>query len=99
MTLSEIIINCEIYNEFAFVYAKKQRDKFFANSEAIVLEPDNSELHTNTTEIAKQKCTGYDYFLEVFVIQDLFRDLKELAEYKLDEKKIERIIYYAENDA
>ena len=99
MTLSEIIINCETYNEFSFVYAKRQSDKFSANSEAIVLELDDSEMETNTTEIARQKCPGYDYFLEIFIIQDMFRDLKELVEYNLDVKKIERIIYYAENDA
>ena len=99
MTLSEIIINCENFNEFSFVYAKRLNDKFIANSEAIVLELDESEMQTNTAEIARKKCPGYDYFLEVFIIQDMFKDLKELEGYKLDEKKIERIIYYAENDA
>ena len=99
MTLSEIIINCETYDEFSFVYAKRHNDKFLANSEAVVIELDESEMQTNTAEIAKEKCPGYDYFLEVFIIQDMFKDLKELEGYKLDEKKIERVIYNAENDA
>lgn len=99
MTVGEVIINCEVYKQFSFVYAKRQSDKFSANSEAIVLELDESEMQITTTEIARQKCPGYDYFLEIFIIQDMFRDLKESMEYKSDEKKIERIIYYAENDA
>ena len=99
MTLSDIINNCEAYNEFSYVFAKRKSDKFSANSEAVVIEIDDSELETNTTEIARQKCPGYDYFLEVFIIQEMYRELKELVEYRLNEKKIERIIYYAENDA
>lgn len=99
MTVSEIIINCEIYNEFSFVYAKRQNDKFSADSDAIVLELDESEMQTSTTEIARQRCPGYDYFLEIFIVQNMFRDLKESVEYESNEKKIERIIYYAENDA
>lgn len=99
MTLSEVIINCETYNEFSFVYAKKRNDRFYANSEAVVLELDESEMETNTSEIARQKCPGFDYFLEIFIIQDMYKDLKKIDDYKLDEKIIERIIYYAENDA
>ena len=99
MTLNEIIINCETYDEFSFVYAKRLNDKFLANSEAIVLTLDESEIQTNTAEIARQKCPDFDYFLEVFIIEDIFKDLKELEGYKLDEKKIESVIYYAENDA
>jgi hypothetical protein len=99
MTLSEIIINCETYNEFSFVYAKKLNDRFYINSEAVVLELDESEMETNTSEIARQKCPGFDYFLEIFIIQDIYEDLKKMDDYKLDEKLIERIIYYAENDA
>ena len=99
MTLGEIIINCSDYNEISFVYAKKQNDKFLINSEAIVLVLDENEMETNTTEIARQKCPGFDYFLEIFIIQEILDDLKELIEYKSNEKKIERVIYYAENDA
>ena len=99
MTLGDIIINCEAHKEFSFVYAKRKKEKFSANSEAIVLVLVDNELDTNTSEIARQKCPGYDYFLEVFIIQEMFRELKELDEYKQNEKLIERIIYYAENDA
>ena len=100
MTLSEVIINCESYNEFSFVYSKKLNDRFYTNSEAVILELDESEMETNTSEIARQKCPGFDYFLEIFIIQDMYKDLKKMDDYKLDEKLIfERIIYYAENDA
>jgi hypothetical protein len=99
MTLSEVIINCETYNEFSFVYAKKINDRFYTNSEAVVLELNESEMETNTSEIARQKCPGFDYLLEIFIIQDMYKGLKIMDDYKLDEKLIERIIYYAENDA
>ena len=99
MTLGNIILDCKNYNESSLVYAKKQNDKFLTNSEAIVLVLDENEMETNTLEISKQKCPGFDYFLEMFIIQEMFSDLKELTEYKPDEMKVERIIYYAENDA
>jgi hypothetical protein len=99
MTLGEIIINCSDYSELSIVYSKKQNDKFLTNSEAIVLLLDENEMETNTTEIARQKCPDFDYFLEIFIIQEIRGDLKDLIEYKANEKKIERVIYYTENDA
>jgi hypothetical protein len=99
MTLGEIIINCSDYPEFSFVYAKMKHGRFFKDAEAIVLELDENEMERKTTEIAEQKCPGYVYFLEMFIIQEMFGDFKELTEYSSDEKKIERIIYYAEFDA
>lgn len=99
MNLREIILNCQDHEEMSFVYAKKNNDKFQPNSEALILQLDESEIEISTIEIAKKKCPEFTYFLEMFLIQELFIDLKELKEYKSDEKKVERIIYYAENDA
>lgn len=99
MTLGEIIINCRDYNEFSVVYAKKWDGKFLANSEASVLVLEENEIQANTDEIARQKCPGYDYFLEIFLIQEMLSDLEELITYKSEEDRIERVIYFAENDA
>jgi hypothetical protein len=88
-----------MYEEFSFVYARRQGEDFSVDSDAIVLDLDENELQMNAAEIAKVKCPGYDYFLEVFLIQEMFRELRETPECDSDEKKVQRIIYYAENDA
>ena len=33
------------------------------------------------------------------MLQDFYNDLIQMEEYKSDEKKVERLIYYANNDA
>ena len=50
-------------------------------------------------ELTEKYCTNFDYFLEMFVLQDFYNDLTQMEEYKSDDKKVERLIYYAKNDA
>lgn len=103
MTLGEIILNSIHYvddEKIHVVFTKKINGKFSADSEAVVLllteeEMDNNEL----PEIANLHCPGYDYFLEVFIIQDFMEDLKSIKEFDSDSKIVQRVIYYGEYDA
>ena len=103
MTLSEAILNCRNYEDteeiIHTIFAKRNNGKFRTESETLILElkPENMEIKLN--EIAKVKCPGFEYFLELAVLQDFYDDLLKIKEFKSDEKKVERIIYYAEFDA
>lgn len=103
MNLQEIILNCNSFEEkegiTLFVYAKKINGKFDPNSDAIVLELTESDMEMDVDDIANFKCPNFEYFLEIFIIQDLHNDLINHEDFKLDQQKVERIIYYAEYDA
>ncbi|RZJ47959.1 MAG: hypothetical protein EOO44_21750 [Flavobacterium sp.] len=103
MTLSEAILNSKDYednDETMFsIYAKRVDGKFQPDSEAVILELTFEEMEMKWEETAQKKCPGFDYFLEIFVLKDFYNDLLNLNEFKSDNKKVERIIYYAEFDA
>jgi hypothetical protein len=103
MSLSEIILECKNYEEteemMHQIFAKKVDGKFEPNSEAILLKLTLEEMEMNTTKISDSKCPGFDYFLELFILQDFYNDLEKLEEYKSGIEKVKRIIYYAEFDA
>lgn len=97
LKLSEIILNCLKYEEkeglIDFVFVKRDEGKFEANSEAIILSLTEDEADIGIKDMIASKCPGYDYFLELFIIQEVFEDIQHQAEYKHDEEKIKRIIY------
>ena len=103
MTLSEAILNCKKYIDtdeiINTIFAKRNNGKFLPNSEAVVigLTPDEMEIKLHL--IAETKCPGFEYFLEIFILQDIYDDLLEHKEFNSDAKKVERIIHYAEFDA
>ena len=103
MILSEVILNCKNYNDTEeivhSVFAKRKYGKFRPDSETIVLELAPDEMEMKVDEIAKVKCPGFDYFMELFILQDFYDDLLQLKEFNSDDKKVGRIIHYAEFDA
>jgi hypothetical protein len=103
MNLSDAILNCLKYedsDEFMHqVFAKKIDGKFEPGSQASVLKLTLEEMEMKIVEISNLKCPGYDYFLELFLLQDIYSALVKSDEYKSDEDKVKRIIYYAEFDA
>lgn len=103
MNLKDVILNCKRYedsDEFMhMVFAKKENDKFEAYSEATVLQLTLDEMEMNLADIRDSKCPEFEYFLEMNIIQDFFEDIRLMEEYKLDDEKVKRIIYYAEFDA
>lgn len=103
MTLSEAILNANNYedteeNAYA-IFAKRINGIFQPNSDAVILELTAEELEMDMNEIARIKCPEFYYFLEMFVLKDIYEDMMNVEEYKSDAKKVERIIYYAEFDA
>jgi hypothetical protein len=103
MILSEAILNCKNYEDteenMYSIYAKRINGKFKPNSEALILELSLEEMEMKWSEIIEKKCPGFEYFLEMFVLKDFYDDILKLEEFKPDNKKVERIIYYAEFDA
>lgn len=98
-----MILKCHKYGEdeeFIYqVFAKRTDGKFEAKSEAVVLSLTEVEAELKISEIAKSKCPGYDYFLELFIIQEFMDDLKNSKDFQSDEAKVDRVIHYAMFDA
>jgi DNA topoisomerase IA len=103
MLLKEAILNYKNYEDtedvLHTIYAKRISGRFQSISDAVVLELTTEEMEMNLKEIANLKCPDYEYFLEMYILQDFYNDLEQIDEYKSNEKKVERIIYYAEFDA
>jgi hypothetical protein len=103
MKLTEVILQCDQHldsDEFIFmVFAMRLKGNFEPFSEAIVLQLTLEEMGMKLIDIINSKCPGYDYFLEMNIIQDIFNDLRNMDEYRLDDEKVKRVIHYAEFDA
>ncbi|MBX7225131.1 MAG: hypothetical protein K1X55_03815 [Chitinophagales bacterium] len=103
MDLKEAILQCNQYedtDEFMhLVFAKRLNDRFEIYSEATVLKLTLDEMEMNIADIQNFKCPGFDYFLEMSIIKDCYADIQKSVEYKSDDEKVKRIIYYAEFDA
>ena len=50
-----------------------------------------------TFEVTEKKCTGFEYFMEVFLIKGCMEDIS--TQYPTLEKKCNRLIHYVEFDA
>lgn len=103
MTIADLILNASTYEDtegYTFqIYAKRVNGKFQAHSEAKLFQLTEKELEMKTHDYAETHCPGFEYFLELFILQEFIKDLKNLKEYKSDQAKIDRVIYYAEFDA
>jgi hypothetical protein len=99
MNLRDVIIAGSSINENLVLYAKRIDGKLLPWSEIILLELTEEEQTMGTDEVEKRKCPGFSYCMEMFLIQELLRDLDALTE-KIDmDKKIDRVIYHIEYDA
>jgi hypothetical protein len=103
MTLSEIILNCKKYVDsedyIQIIFAELNENRFTPQSEAVVVEVNDSEAEMKWWDIAKLKCPGFNYFLEVDTVQDFMDDLEQLEEFKTAEAKVNGVIHYKEFDA
>jgi len=91
-TLRDIILNCLQHEEtddlIHQVFAKRIDGKFEATSEAVILGMTEEEAELKIIDFVQSKCPGFDYFLELYILQDFFRDIKKLKEYKSDGEKV-----------
>ena len=101
MSLLELIKEIDAYPTEGIVFAQRIDGSFHASSEAIVLELSEDELRLRTEEVARSRCPGKSYFLEVSIVLEWLSDLGSsqpgvVIDYN---QACERIISYAENDA
>src|SRR5688500_8810168 len=99
MNLRDVIIANSTINEDLVLYAKRIDGQLLPSSEAVLLELTEEEQGMNTDEVSNRKCPGFSYCMEMFLIQEMMQDLDALAEKMDMNKKIDRVIYYIENDA
>ena len=103
MKLKEIILSAFEFEDTDDhthqIYAKRINGKFEPASEARMQKLTEDELELKIKEYADTNCPGFDYFLELYILQEFLTDLQNLKEYRSDEAKVNRIIYYAEFDA
>ncbi len=103
LKLSTVILNCLHYENddelIHQVFVKRNGGKFEPNSETVILKLTDDEVEMKIKDLSESKCPGFDYFLELDILQDMYTEMKESKDYASDEKKIKRIIYYAEFDA
>ena len=98
-SLKEIIINIAAFKEEAPIFAKRVEKEFRPDSEAVVLELTEEELDLPTDEMAALKCPGLDYFLDVFIVQEMVADFDNSAQPVPLDERMEAVIHYAEYDA
>lgn len=98
ITLREVILASDTLDEDLVVYAKKIGDRFLDSSDAVLLSLTEDEQAIKTDELARLKCSGFSYFLEMFLIQEMIEDLDPLNESERN-ARVARVICYAEYDA
>ncbi|RSK43555.1 hypothetical protein [Hymenobacter perfusus] len=99
MKLSEVIAAIDEQPEAAIVFVKKVNGKVLPDSEVVLVKLPEEEEDWKTDQMASKYCPGLEYFLEVFIIQDMVDDLRGMADYQTLDQQVKRIIHYAEYDA
>ncbi len=97
MQLHEVITGLRECPAETMIFAERIEGAFRPESAAVLLELSEIDLSRPAREVAAEKAPGMDYFLEVFIALEM---LERLRSKDADSNAIvERIIYYAENDA
>jgi hypothetical protein len=96
MRLIEFINNIDKIDEESVLYVKRIDGQFLFQSEVTILKLTEEELEWRTFEVTEKKCPGFEYFLEVFLINEIIEDFEKNESI---EAKCKRLIHYAEFDA
>lgn len=99
MTVKECISKIDELNDDAVIYAKRIDGKFNSSSETVILELTEEEQDLPAATILKDKCPGFDYFLEIFLIKEVLDGYIQNNPSAGLSMKADRIVYYAEFDA
>ena len=99
MTIQDVLVQLDGLPDDAVIYATRVDGQFQATSSAVALLLTEDELDMYTNEIARLKCPGFDYFLEVFIIKELVEALIQDNPSVSTARKAEVVIHYAEFDA
>ena len=99
MTIFEVVANIDELDENSVIYAERISGQFLPSSKVAVLNLNDEDFALPPKEISEKYCPGFDYFLEVDIIIETLEDLAVSEENAALNRKIERVIYYAEYDA
>ncbi|TXD47386.1 MULTISPECIES: hypothetical protein [unclassified Polaribacter] len=94
MNLIEFIKTIEKIDEQSILYLKRINGQFTFESKITVLKilEEDEEMKSKDLEVTEK---GFDYFLEVFLINEIIEDLEKNESV---ESKCKRLIHYAEFD-
>lgn len=101
MTLSELIEQFGDLSDDATIFAERIDGFFMPNSRAASIAIPEPLTAKPIRGVAAELAPGLEYFLEVFIAREVLEDWIENhggARPTIDQA-LERIIYYAENDA
>lgn len=98
MKLSELVADYKEQDGDLTVYARSAQGRFSGDSEVVLLSLTDKEHDMDVDEVAAKYCPGFDYFMEMFMIQEMADEMKSDAAYDSLEKRVERILYFQEND-
>lgn len=98
MKLIELFDQLENLNPESVLYAKRIDGTFTRDSEFVILDLTEEELEWKIAKVIEHKCPGFDYFLESFLILEMFENVN-LSNNKDIEKMLSQLIRYAEYDA
>jgi hypothetical protein len=95
MKLIELIAKIKEIDKKSVLYVKRIDRHFSCESEVIILNLTEEELGWKTFEVTEKKCPEFEYFLEVFLVNEIIEDLEKNESVKA---KSNRLIHYAEFD-
>jgi hypothetical protein len=101
MTLYEIIKSIKSQPEEATIFAERINGEFRPESRAVLVEMTDEELSLPVQEVASRKAPGTEYFLEIFVVNDVIEGWQaQRQKTEITPEEMTTVtIYYAENDA
>ena len=101
MKLADIIKDIESHDDESTIFAEKIEGKHSPLSDAVVIEMSDEELKEKTSEIAKRRCPGKSYFLEIFLVKEFIEDYSTNHDGKKPSNEVatECLIHYAKYDS
>ncbi|WP_170298799.1 hypothetical protein [Massilia eburnea] len=101
MTLHELVERLADLSEDATLFVERIDGSFTPLSRAAQVVIPEEMTAKPIREVAAQLAPGLEYFLEVFIIREVLEDWIEntVGSRPSLEQALERVIYYAENDA
>jgi hypothetical protein len=101
MLLRDAIARLDELPDSATLFVERLSGKFRPESRAELVELSEADLERPVSEVAAELAPGTEYFLEVFLAREIVDGwCHNLGNQEPTvEQVLERIIYYAENDA
>lgn len=97
MLLREVIAGLGECPAETVIFAERIGGEFRAESAAVVAELSETEFARPIREVAAERASGMEYFLEVFLALDMLEAMR--AKGANSDAIVQRIIDYAEHDA